>query len=132
MARRSKQRPTISESEWAVMKVVWEDGPMATGEIYERLADDREWAYSTVKTLVRRLVEKGWLTYRKVGNSFLYRPAVPRARAVRAAVSEFSSRVLDGLLSPFVAYYAEENGLSAEEVARLEEILAHERKRGGR
>jgi BlaI family penicillinase repressor len=114
------------------MKVIWEDGPLATGEIYERLANEREWAYSTVKTLVRRLVEKGWLTYRKVGNSFLYRPAVPRAKAVRAAVSEFSSRVLDGLLSPFVAYYAEEKGLNAEEVARLEEILAQERKRGGR
>ena len=105
---------------------------MATGEIYEKLAKDREWAYSTVKTLVRRLVDKGWLTYRRVGNSFLYRPAVPRTKAVRAAVSEFSGRVLDGLLSPFVAYYADEKGLSPEEIARLEEIIAQHRKRGGR
>ena len=105
---------------------------MATGEIYERLAEDTQWAYSTVKTLVRRLVAKGWLDYKRVGNSFLYRPVVPRAKAVRSAVREFSSRVLDGLLSPFVAYYAEEKDLSPEDVARLEEIIAQHRKRGGR
>ena len=126
MAKNADNRPPLSDAEWEVMKALWADGDMALGDICERLKDS-DWAYSTVKTLVRRLVEKGWIAYREVGNSFLYRAAVPRERAVRRAVREFSRRVLDGVLSPFVAYYAEEGELSEEDLARLEGIVRRHR-----
>jgi len=124
-------RPPLSDAEWEVMKALWADGDMALGDIFKRL-EHSDWAYSTVKTLVRRLVEKGWIAYREVGNSFLYRAAVPRERAVRRAVREFSRRVLDGVLSPFVAYYSEEAELSEEDLVRLEELVRrHRQKKGG-
>ena len=113
------------------MKVMWEHGPMAIGEVHEKIAAEKAWAYSTVKTLVRRMVAKGWLEYQEVGNSFLYRVAVPRKKALRSAIKDFSARVLDGLLSPFVAYYAEEKDLSDEDIKQLEEILKRHRKKGG-
>ena len=128
---KSRQRRELSESEWAVMKVVWDEGPMAMGDVYDRLAGPHDWAYSTVKTLVRRMVAKGWLDAKRVGNSFLYRAAVPKGKAVRSAVEEFSDRVLDGLLSPFVAYYAEQKELSPEDLDQLDEILKRHRKKGG-
>jgi len=131
MKKRPEKLQDLSTAEWAVMKVLWEGGPMATGEIYKRLARQRQWAYSTVRTLVGRLVAKGWLRNRRVGNSFLYRAAVPRSRAVRSAISEFTGRVLDGVLSPFVAYYAEERGLTHEEVAQLEAIIKQHRSKPG-
>ena len=130
MPRKSKRPAELSPAEWEVMKVIWEHGPMATGEIYEKLAE-KDWAYSTVKTLMRRMVSKGWLQYRKVGNSFLYQAAMPRGRAIRSAVKEFSTRVLDGLLSPFVAYYAEQENLDEEDLKQLEEIIRKHRKKGG-
>ncbi len=132
MAKSTKQLQELSPSEWEVMKVIWDGGPMAGGEIYSRLATEQDWAYPTVKTLVRRMVGKGWLAYKPVGNSFLYRAAVPRRKAVRSAVREFSGRVLDGLLSPFVAYYAEEKDLSPEDLAQIEEILKRHRKKEGK
>jgi BlaI family penicillinase repressor len=131
MKKRPEKLQGLSMAEWAVMKVLWEGGPMATGEIHQRLAGQRQWAYSTVRTLVGRLVAKGWLRNRRVGNSFLYRAAVPRSRAVRSAIREFTGRVLDGVLSPFVAYYAEERGLTSEEVAQLEEIIKQHRSKSG-
>ena len=70
------------------MKVIWERGPVALGDIYDRLTDQQSWAYSTVKTLVRRMAAKGWLDCQRVGSSFLYRAAVPKAKAVRSAVDE--------------------------------------------
>jgi len=131
MAKRRKELPGLSDSEWAVMKVLWDGGRMATGDVYSQLTDTRDWAYSTVKTLLRRMVAKGWLDAQRVGNSYLYRPAVPRERAVRRAVSEFSSRVLDGLLTPFVAYYVEERDLTPEELSKLENIIRQQRAKGG-
>ena len=132
MARKPKRPTSLSDSEWEVMKVIWDGGSMATRDIYAQLAGNRNWAYSTVKTLVRRMVAKGWLDYQRVGNSFLYRAAVPRTKAVRSAVREFSSRVLDGVLSPFVAYYAEQKDLNPEDVAQLQEIIRRHRKKGGK
>ena len=132
MARRSKGLADLSASEWEVMKVMWERGPLASRDIYAEVSGERSWAYSTVKTLVRRMVAKGWLAYEQVGNSFLYRAAVPRGKAVRGAVREFTSRVLDGVLSPFVAYYAEDRELSAEDAAQLEQLLAQYRRKKGK
>ena len=123
-------KPTgLSAAEWEIMKDAWDGGPMALGDIYARLEKENRWAYSTVKTLVRRLVAKGWLEYTRVGNSFLYQPAVARAKAVKSAIREFSDRVLGGLLSPFVAYYAEQGHLKSEDVAQLEEILKQQREK---
>ena len=131
MAKRRKELADLSGSEWAVMKALWEGREMAAGEVYGVLAQERDWAYPTVRTLLRRLVAKGWVDAQRVGNSYLYRPAVPRDKAVRRAVREFSTRVLDGLLTPFVAYYIEEHDLSPEEVAQLEAIVRRQREKGG-
>ncbi len=131
MAREPDNTPTLSDAEWEVMKVVWEHRSVALGDINERLGNERDWAYSTVKTLVRRMVAKGWLNYRRVGNSFLYSAAVKRQGAVRQAVREFSRRVLDGALTPFVAYYAEEALLNPEDIAQLEELVKRHRRQAG-
>ena len=113
------------------MKALWDGGPMAVGDIHTRLSQEQDWPYATVKTLVRRLVQKGWLTYQRVGSSFLYRPAVSRGRAVRDEIRRFSERVTNGLLSPIVAYYAERGDLTDEDIERLEQILREHRDKGG-
>ena len=112
------------------MQALWEHGPMALGDLYGKLPEGNAWAYDTVKTLMRRLAAKGWVGTQRVGNSFLYRASVPRPTALRLAVQEFSDRVLGGLLSPFVAYYAESRDLSPEDLAQLEELLERHKRRG--
>ncbi len=131
MKPKRKCRPDLSAAEWDVMKVIWDHGPLAARDIFDHLSGTKRWAYPTVKTLVRRMVEKGWLDYDRIGNSFLYRPAVSRKKALRRAVVEFSNRALDGLLSPFVAYYVEQKDLSTEDLRQLEAILKKHGRRGG-
>jgi BlaI family penicillinase repressor len=131
MGQGDTERPALSDAEWEVMKALWQDGAMAMGDIHSRVIRERDWAYSTVKTIVRRLVEKGWVDYRQMGNSFLYRPAVPRQRAVRRAVREFSRRVLDGVLSPFVAYFAEEEEITEADLRQLEDLIRRHREGKG-
>ena len=132
MPKRNADMPEPSNAEWAVLNALWDAGPMAAGEIFKIVERERDWSYSTVRTLLTRLVEKGWLDARRVGNSYLYSAAVPRRKAVRSAVHEFTGRVLDGLLSPFVAYYAEEHDLSEEDLRRLEEIIRRHKNKGGK
>ena len=122
---------SLSDSEWEVMKVLWQHGPLAARDVYGHLAEQQPWAQGTVKTLLRRMVQKGWLSYTRVGNSFLYRSVVPRQKGLRSAIKQFSERVLGGALSPFVAYYAEEKQLSPEDVAELEKLLKRHQKGKG-
>jgi BlaI family penicillinase repressor len=113
------------------MKVLWEHGPLAARDVYAHLADAQPWAQGTVKTLLRRMVQKGWLSYTLVGNSFLYRSAVSHRKGLRSAIKQFSERVLGGALSPFVAYYAEERRLTPEDMAELEKLLKRRQKEKG-
>jgi BlaI family transcriptional regulator, penicillinase repressor len=122
----------LSESEWAIMKVFWEEGSMALGDLVEKLKDDHGWTYNTIKTLVRRMAAKGWLNVRRVGGSFLYSPAMERAKAEKQALKDFSNRVLGGILSPMIAFLSQENTLSEEDVDELEQLLDQYRKRKGR
>ncbi len=113
----------LSESEWVIMKIFWDKGSMALGDVVRELEGHQGWAYNTVKTLVRRMAEKGWVSARRVGNSFLYSPAVERSGAIRQALQDFTTRVLDGMLSPVIAYFAEKEELSKEDVKELELLL---------
>ena len=120
-------RKKLSESEWEIMNVLWDNGPSALGEVFQGLDGDRNWSYDTVKVLMHRMTDKGWLDTRRVGSSYLYSPAVERSTAVRQAFQEFSRRVLDGMLSPVVAYLCEEQNLSEDDLNKLERLLDQHR-----
>ena len=132
MTKRAKDLPDLSPAEWEVMKVIWEHGPLAARDVYSHLSGDQTWSYATVKTMLRRVVKKGWVEYDQIGNSYRYRAAAARDKAVFAAVRDFSNRVFDGVLAPFVAYFARQNSLSPEDLDQLEEIIERHRKRGGK
>ncbi len=128
--KKTLSKTKLSESEWVIMKIFWDKGPMALGDVVRELGGGHDWAYTTVKTLVRRMAGKGWLNTMPVGGSFLYSPAVERSKAVRQALQEFSGRVLDGMLSPVVTYFAEEENLSAEDLKELKLLLEQYESKG--
>jgi len=132
VARKAKRLPDLSAAEWEVMKVIWEHGSMAARDVYSHVSGDHTWSHVTVKTLLRRIVKKGWLDYDQIGNSYLYHAVVARDKAIFAAVQDFSNRVLGGVLAPFVAYFARQHDLTSEDLEELEKILErHRRKEDG-
>ena len=58
---RRKSSPELTEAEWTIMKVVWENEPCAAGTVQEILQESKNWAYSTVKGTMDRMAEKGFL-----------------------------------------------------------------------
>ncbi len=123
-------RKKLSESEWEIMKVFWDKGSLALRDVVQELEGDGSWAYDTVKTLIRRMVDKGWLSTTRVGSCYLYSPAVERSKAVGQALKEFSSRVLGGMLSPVVSYLSEQESLTDDDLKELRLLLEqHESKR---
>ncbi len=73
-----KKLPQISEAEYEVMKVVWNNAPISTNEVTERLVKTTDWSPKTIQTLLKRLVQKGALTYEKNSRVFVYTPVVKK------------------------------------------------------
>jgi BlaI family penicillinase repressor len=121
-------RPALSPAEWQVMKTLWDRGPLDARGVFAALADDREWAYQTVKTLLSRLVAKGAVEYDQVGNSYLYRPAVPREEMTRQEVRSVIERVVGAAVSPVLAHFIEEAELTEEDIRKLHKLLNEKRR----
>ena len=124
--------PKISEAEYEVMKVVWEDAPVSTNEITDRLVSVTDWSPKTVQTLIRRLVAKGVLSYEKQGRMFIYTPTVDEEDYLRQKSASFVEQYFHGDFSALVSAYADAEGLDPSEVEALRGILAaHETEEKG-
>lgn len=115
--------PQISDSEWEVMNVFWEQSPLSAAEVVEALAERMHWHPKTVKTLLGRLVRKGALRFRAEGNRYLYRPAFAREQMVREESRSFLQRVFGGDASPMLVHFVKEAELSDAEIEELKRIL---------
>ena len=125
---KTRSVPKISETEWEVMRVVWEKSPAKAAAILERLmAKDPTWHPKTAKTLLARLVKKGALEYEASGRSYEYRPLVTESECVRSEGRSFVERVFGGALKPMLAHFVEEAELGPEEIRELETLLRRKR-----
>ena len=115
--------PRISDAEWEVMNVVWDDHPVGAADVVDRLSDQKDLSDKTVKTLLGRLVRKGALGFEVEGRRYLYRPKVSRERCVREESRSFVERVFGGKTSPLLAHMVREADLTADEIAELRRLL---------
>ena len=119
-----KDLPQISEAEYEVMKVVWKHAPINTNEITELLLKTTSWSPKTIQTLIKRLVQKGALTYVKEGRVFVYTPLVQKDEYLDHENSSFLKRFYNGSLSSMLANFIEKDRLSEQEIENLQELLA--------
>jgi predicted transcriptional regulator len=122
----SSQKPlkSIGDQELALLRFVSDAGHATVAEAVERFGQPRGLARSTVLTMMERLRKKGHLTRRPQEGVYHYSPRTAHGTAVKQAVKRFVDRTLDGSIAPFVAYLAEREQLSDEELAELETVLA--------
>lgn len=113
----------LFDSEWAILKVVWELEPCAAPTVQEALQKDKGWAYTTVKTLMDRMVTKGLLKTERIRNLYLYRSAVTRAQAQRSEILRTVKRAFEGALTPMVQFLIENEKLSDEDCRELERLI---------
>ena len=115
--------PPLSRGEWKVMKIVWELKACAARDVCGVASKAYGWAPATAKTVLRRLVEKGYLTTTQIGNSFLYRPARPALRSLFRAADTLLDNALEGTTGPLLAYMVKKSTLTSEELAELRALL---------
>jgi BlaI family penicillinase repressor len=119
----------ITEAEWEVMAVVWERAPVAATTIAEVLKKKRHWSLATVRTLLRRLVNKGALRQEVEGKRYLYEARVSMDECVRRESESFLDRVLGRAPSVSLLHLVKRADLSAEDIEELRKILKEKEKK---
>ena len=120
----------LTGSEWTVIKAVWESEPCATPAIQEKLYRQTKWTYSTVRTVMDRMVAKGLLTAVKTGKLTLYRTAVTRAQAQRGELLYALKHAFNGALAPMVQCLLDTKHVTSDELVQLKQLIArHEKPR---
>ncbi len=124
--------PQISEAEFEVMKVVWEYAPINTNEITEKLTKTTAWSPKTIQTLIKRLVNKGALSYEKQSRVFVYTPLVNKSEYIGQESSSFLKRYYNGDITAMLSAYIENDRLSETEIDTLRALLlSKSSKKGG-
>ncbi len=116
--------PKISESEWLVMKAIWDENPISSNRVVEILSDSTRWNPKTIKTLLTRLVKKGAVGHENEGRSYLYYPLIEEHILVKEESKSFLKRVFRGALKPMIATMVESEDLSMEEIEELKRLLS--------
>jgi BlaI family penicillinase repressor len=115
--------PQISDAEWEVMKVLWERAPASAQDVVDALATSKSWSPQTVKTLLKRLTEKGAATYEAEGRKFIYRPSVSREAAEKSESRSFLARVFDGAVTPALMHLLKLGELTPDDIKQLKKTL---------
>ncbi len=120
----------LTEAEWEIIQVVWEHEPCAAPTVQEELAARKKWTYSTVKTLMDRMVVKGLLTTGRIRNLMLYRSAISQQDARQGELRRTVKRAFGGAFTPMMQFMVENDALSRKELDELETLIRKKRRSG--
>lgn len=116
----------LSDAEWKVMNVLWESAPATVRAVHDAVGEETEWAYSTVKTLLTRLADKGAVSVERQGNHGVFAPLISREEARRSALRGLLQRAFGGTYSSLIHHIVDDEKLSTREREALRELLESE------
>ena len=117
----------LTKAEWQIMNVLWKDWPATARQIADRLPDEVNWAYTTIKTMLTRLADKQAVRESKKGHVGVYEPNLTRRDARRNALDSLLDQAFDGAFGPLMHFLVEDEKLSPKERHQVMEILKKRR-----
>lgn len=119
--------PQLSDSEWNLMKVLWDIAPAPVNKIAEATP---QWHPKTVRTMLIRLHKKGLVEHETIDGVQHYKANYRREDCELVAAQSFIQRVFDGALAPMVAHFTRQQKLSETDKQALIALLNNDSKKG--
>jgi len=119
----AKDEKVISPAELKILDILWENSPLSASHIIDALENTESWKSRTIKSLINRLLNKKAIGFKKDGNRYLYYPLLKKKDYLKTTSRSFVHRVFGGKISPLVAYFAQHEKISKEDIQELKAIL---------
>ena len=124
------KRTGLTEGEWLIIQAVWDNEPCAAPTVQEVLEKQTHWSYSTVKTMMDRMVAKGLLRTQRVRNLILYISAITMKEAQGGEIAKAMKRAFAGAFTPMMQFLLDSRRMSKEELDRLEAMIKSKKEKG--
>lgn len=118
-----EEKTDITPAEWQVMRIIWTLGHSTSSQIIDILQQKVDWKPATIKTLLRRLVEKGALKTTKQGRAFIYTPLIKEQITMNEAADQLFSSICEMHLGSTLDHVIESATLSKDDIKRLQDLL---------
>ena len=112
------------------MNAVWNAGPSSVDAVHQAVSHKRSLKEVTVRTLLRRLEQKGYLRHHVEGRAFIYRATEPARSLAARAVRQIMDRLCHGSVEELVSGMVDAKVLSKNELDRLAEVVRRRREGG--
>jgi BlaI family transcriptional regulator, penicillinase repressor len=123
MTRNPDEQPDLSPAQAEIMRLIWQHGAISASALTKLVSRRRPVARNTVRTLLERMENKGWITHRVEGRTFLYFPAQPKQKTIGQRVRKFVETFCGGSAETLVTALLDVRGLSADELRRIRALL---------
>jgi len=119
MTLRNRSSQPITELQQAILDFIWSEGAATAEQVREALLPAHSLKDSSVRTLLRRLEERGYLRHKVEGKVFVYEAKVPSRSVAARAVQQIIDRFCSGSVEQFLVGMVDEKVLSLGEMRRL-------------
>jgi predicted transcriptional regulator len=118
-----KKSITLTEAELRLMKLLWQRGESAVGELVAAMPEGSALAYNSVLTTIRILEQKGYVRHRQEGRAFLYSPTVAEQEASKTEVRHIMQRFFGNSRERLLLSLLGDDEITPEELRRLKEAI---------
>ena len=125
-----KMNPT--ERELEILKVLWDRGEATVRDVYEELRQRLPIVQNTVQAFLRTMEDKGLVTHRLEGRTFIYQPTYQRQQTTQRMAEQLLTRAFDGAMDQLVQSVLSLRQPTKDELARLEELLTEAKANKGK
>jgi BlaI family penicillinase repressor len=109
----------LTELQQAIVDFVWSSGPATAEQVREGIEPGYRLKDSTIRTILRRLEERGFVSHTTEGKSFVYRAAVPSQSVAARTVQQLIQRFWAGSADQFLAGMVDEKVLTPAQIRKL-------------
>lgn len=118
------QRHQLGDLQLAIMRVLWSRGDAAASEVHAALLAERGLALTTIKTMLRKMDQKGVVQHRTDGRTFIYTAAIAESDVREGMVGYLVQRLFSGDGAALVNHLIEAGEIDALELDELRARLA--------
>lgn len=119
-----RPKPAVTETELSILNVLWDQGPTTVRELVEAIYKKHEHSlHASVKSLLKRLDDKGYITCQRRGAVHLFSATVPREGFVAQQLQQLADSNFGGSLTPLLATLIDNVKLSRKDRDAIHKII---------
>jgi BlaI family transcriptional regulator, penicillinase repressor len=116
-------RPRPTDSELAILTILWERGPSTVRQVHEALADERDTGYTTTLKLMQIMADKGLVTRNESARTHVYAAMASEQQTQRQLVKDLVDRAFGGSAAALVLQALNAEGASPAELREIRKLI---------